>query len=184
MHERLGKCDVEDCPKCVREECQTAIPPKLPTTPEEWDKLREAKAEIERLKKTNSHLLGKDTLISSGELPNALPARHHVNITIEDLKRYNATLSEVGNFIADMLGVSYEKLCVGDMMFRRDALTAEKEMSRRLAEAKSCNCGDVGFFIYVPYSDAEPKQEQCEFCYTDPNSRFNALAAYDKHKGG
>ena len=34
------------------------------------------------------------------------------------------------------------------------------------------NCGDQGFSIIVN-AQGEPEQEQCKFCYTNPNSVFN-----------
>ena len=38
----------------------------------------------------------------------------------------------------------------------------------------SCpNCDNVGWYIVQDSFTGEPLQEQCEWCYTNPMSRFN-----------
>jgi DNA repair exonuclease SbcCD ATPase subunit len=49
-------------------------------------------------------------------------------------------------------------------------------------ELKPCpNCGNVGWYaVQRPNrntGDAEWEQEQCEFCYTEPNSVFNVISS-------
>jgi len=45
-----------------------------------------------------------------------------------------------------------------------------------LEKAEPCQCGDVGYFV-VAGSEGNPEQEQCEFCYTNPNSLFSLREA-------
>ena len=35
------------------------------------------------------------------------------------------------------------------------------------------NCTNVGWYIVPDHFTGEAVQEQCEFCYTEPNSVFN-----------
>lgn len=63
-----------------------------------------------------------------------------------------------------------------------------EKIAGELAEAERCeNCPDQGFTVRQvggcdPDGENDTRecvQEQCEFCYTNPKSRFNALASYD-----
>ena len=47
------------------------------------------------------------------------------------------------------------------------------------------NCGDQGWYMVADTHTGEPMQEQCQFCDTVPNSRFNVeriamIAAQEK----
>jgi hypothetical protein len=53
-----------------------------------------------------------------------------------------------------------------------ESLLAQVE---ELRVCEPCPCGDVGFFVVPNNYNGEPEQEQCEHCYTNPKSRFNAL---------
>ena len=45
-------------------------------------------------------------------------------------------------------------------------------------EMKDCpNCPNQGWIADENMYTGEPEQIQCEFCYTEPNSTFNVLAA-------
>lgn len=46
---------------------------------------------------------------------------------------------------------------------------------KRLRECQSCPCGDIGYTVEPNPRTGEPEQVQCEFCYTDNSSRFQAL---------
>lgn len=55
-----------------------------------------------------------------------------------------------------------------------------REVAVQLSRSKKCpNCDDVGFYV-IENRQGEPEQCQCQWCYTTPQSRFNALAAYDR----
>jgi len=45
----------------------------------------------------------------------------------------------------------------------------------RLQKAASCPCGDVGYIVRYNTYNGDPEQEQCEFCYTEPNSRYTVI---------
>ena len=41
---------------------------------------------------------------------------------------------------------------------------------------KNCpNCENIGFSVYPDPVTGEPEQEQCQFCYEEPNSVFNVI---------
>jgi hypothetical protein len=57
-------------------------------------------------------------------------------------------------------------------------MTQDRHSSRSLPErldaAQRCpNCNDVGWYVVTNRSTGEAEQEQCEFCYTVPDSLFN-----------
>lgn len=62
-----------------------------------------------------------------------------------------------------------------------------EEAADKILNARPCRCGDVGYFVVMnntyDYHGGEPEQEQCEFCYTDPDSRFKAIEDYKKLRG-
>ena len=37
----------------------------------------------------------------------------------------------------------------------------------------NANCGNIGFYSVGQGNPENPNQKQCEFCYTNPNSKFN-----------
>ena len=39
-----------------------------------------------------------------------------------------------------------------------------------------CDCGNVGFYVVADNQTGEPVQEQCEYCYTTPYSKFSILS--------
>jgi len=48
------------------------------------------------------------------------------------------------------------------------------------SELKVCpNCNNVGWYV-VADENGEPEQVQCQFCYTEPNSVFNAINALNE----
>jgi hypothetical protein len=49
-----------------------------------------------------------------------------------------------------------------------------KEAAVALLAANHCPCGDVGFTARQTDDFGNAEQEQCEFCHSDPTSRFNA----------
>lgn len=68
-----------------------------------------------------------------------------------------------------------------------------KKLAGELAEAERCeNCPDRGFTVREvggcdPDGENDTRecvQEQCEFCYVNPKSRFNVRAAYDSVERG
>lgn len=55
-----------------------------------------------------------------------------------------------------------------------------REVAVQLSRSNKCpNCDDVGFYV-IENRQGEPEQCQCQWCYTTPQSRFNALAAYER----
>lgn len=93
----------------------------------------------------------------------------------EELERENQRLREsLKNWEAT---AARRLVIIGEVSTERDQL---KACARELAKAKRCpNCEDVGWYL-VEGPHGEPQQEQCKWCDTTPDSRFNALAAFDK----
>jgi hypothetical protein len=58
-----------------------------------------------------------------------------------------------------------------------DKLKAEfEELYYNTHNPKDCSCGNVGWTVGTHingYGEAEPVQIQCEYCYCEPDSRFN-----------
>jgi hypothetical protein len=49
-----------------------------------------------------------------------------------------------------------------------------------MSELKACpNCNNVGYYV-VEDINGEAEQVQCQFCYTEPNSVFNAVNALNE----
>ena len=67
-----------------------------------------------------------------------------------------------------------------------DALKLARRLERQrdaLMEALSCpNCPNQGWYEVRNRNTGEPEQEQCEFCYTTPNSYFNVKASIKSGK--
>lgn len=68
------------------------------------------------------------------------------------------------------MGTSYCNLC--EVEREREKVESLEEGIRISAGLKCPNCDDVGF-IPVQVSEDHFEQEQCEFCYTIPDSVFN-----------
>lgn len=49
---------------------------------------------------------------------------------------------------------------------------------------KGCDCGNVGYYYNVCPFTGEPEAEQCEFCYTEPDSVFNHIESLNKEISG
>jgi hypothetical protein len=50
-----------------------------------------------------------------------------------------------------------------------------------MSELKACpNCNNVGWYVVENVNTGEPEQEQCRFCYTEPNSVFNVVNALNE----
>jgi len=76
---------------------------------------------------------------------------------------YNSKLEQLQEVHLDTVSRSYEL-----------AQEADKKI-KALMECKSCSCGDKGYFVSENLYNHEPELIQCEFCYTNPNSRFNVI---------
>jgi hypothetical protein len=47
-----------------------------------------------------------------------------------------------------------------------------------MGDIKACpNCDNVGWYVVQNVHTGEPEQQQCRFCYTEPDSVFNVVAA-------
>ena len=49
----------------------------------------------------------------------------------------------------------------------------EPEDSDEWIDCPHAGCANQGFIVVTGKWDGEPEQAQCEFCYTNPKSRFN-----------
>jgi hypothetical protein len=50
-----------------------------------------------------------------------------------------------------------------------------------MSNYKNCpNCTNIGFNVYPNHYTGEPEQEQCQFCYEDPDSIFNYIQRIEK----
>ena len=57
---------------------------------------------------------------------------------------------------------------------------SESSLYSRLCNAQRCpNCPDRGWYVVANRNTGEPEQEQCEYCYTVPDSLFNVIQSTD-----
>lgn len=86
----------------------------------------------------------------------------------------------------DYVGADHPATCVEILTtalqsFEDDVLQSNQQNEALLAQVdelrvcEPCPCGDIGFFVVPNNHTGDPEQEQCEHCYTNPASRFNAL---------
>lgn len=68
------------------------------------------------------------------------------------------------------LSTLYYTNCLLNQQKEIDTLKKEVE---ELKDGDNCpHCNDMGYQV-VTGRDGEPEQEQCEWCYTNPNSKFS-----------
>lgn len=81
-----------------------------------------------------------------------------------------------------------DKACTLIKQLERQLIWAEEVMAAVETSEKCPNCDDVGWFVEwrlrSPGAEPEPEQCQCEFCETNPKSRFKALTALNEYKQG
>ena len=100
----------------------------------------------------------------------------------DEIEAANAQFVELSHVLIPLEGESYAEAALAVITQRVNAKNRIEELERQLAEAKAemrialkCPlCEDVGW--YAVNSKDGPEQQQCEFCYTTPNSLFNIRA--------
>lgn len=75
----------------------------------------------------------RESIFSAHLLPDGVQQKgaKHVELTVQQMRDFNAHYTELGQFIADMLDVPFERLCMADMMFRRDRTTGLEFLLKR-----------------------------------------------------
>ena len=69
-----------------------------------------------------------------------------------------------------------------DTISQEEIIDAIKSLLKKQAEniadkcGLDCDCGNVGFYVVADNQTGEPVQEQCEYCYTTPYSKFSILS--------
>ena len=69
----------------------------------------------------------------------------------------------------------YELVALALHQYAERRVAEERAKAEKLATCIPCPCGDVGYYVVPDRNTGEPEQEQCQFCDTNPDSRFKAL---------
>lgn len=103
--------------------------------------------------------------------------------TDEDLKKLEEDFATDKEFHANAMWVERDKL---------DGLLKRLQAAEAVQEGERCEvCPDQGWYGEMTggcdsdgeHDTREAVQVQCEFCYTNPNSKFNRMQAWRKVAG-